>query len=90
VKRFPQGVLVLDSRRQLTIQDLNNFLDLHKIPVSTTPDQIGKSKIFLSSNNYLLHPVVVALNQHLHILNVLRSFCFSTQRARPANKKQVS
>jgi hypothetical protein len=73
-KGFPQGVPVLGSHHHLTIQDLNSFLDLHKIPVSTTPNQLGKSKIFLGSNNYLLFSVVVALNQHLHILNVLKAF----------------
>jgi hypothetical protein len=79
-KGFPQGVPVLGSHHQLTIQDLNSFLDLHKIPVSTTLDQLGKSKIFLGSNNYLLFPVVVALNQHLHILNVLKEFLlFNTE-----------
>jgi hypothetical protein len=55
-------------------------LGLHKIPVSTTSDQLSKSKIFLSSNNYLLQPVVVALNQNLNFLNVLEELLlFNTE-----------
>jgi hypothetical protein len=71
VKGFPQGVLVLSSYRQFAAQILNGFLDLHKSPVSSTPNQLGKGKFFFSTRNYLLSPVVVIADKYLYFLNVL-------------------
>jgi hypothetical protein len=47
-KGFPQGILVLSGHHQFSTQILNSFLDLHKIPVSSMPNQLGKGKLFFN------------------------------------------
>jgi hypothetical protein len=54
--------------------DKSSMVDLHKIPVSSTPNQLSKGKLFFSMNDYLLSPVVVTTNKYLHFLNNLREF----------------
>jgi hypothetical protein len=70
LERFPQSHKSLVRCRQLLGQILNGFHPLHKIPVSTKPNQLGMSELFFGMSLYLFSPIMIRLNQYLHIFNI--------------------
>jgi hypothetical protein len=71
LERFSQGGKPLIIYRQLLGQIINGFHSLHKILVSTKSNQLGASEFFFSMSFYLLSPIVIRVNQYLHLLNIL-------------------
>jgi hypothetical protein len=71
LERFPQDSKPLIRYRQLLGQIINSFYSLHKIPVSTKSNQPGTSEFFFSTSFYLLRPIVIRVNQYLHLFNIL-------------------
>jgi hypothetical protein len=76
LKRFSQGGKPLVRYRQLLRQIFNSFHSLHKISVSSLPNQPGKGKILFGSSSYLLNPVVVVENRNLHLLDIFQEHLF--------------
>ena len=66
MKRLPQAGPVLFSRNQSSSQVFYGFLSLHKISVSPTPNQPGKSKLSLSTLNYLFRRCLLFLRRVDH------------------------
>jgi hypothetical protein len=71
LERFPQGDKLLIRYRQLLGQIINSFHSLSKIPVSTKSNQLGTSEFFFSMSFYLLDPIVIRVNQYLHLFNII-------------------
>jgi hypothetical protein len=70
LERFPQCSKPLDKSSQLLGQILNSLHSLHKIPISTKPNQLGMSKLLFGMSLYLLSPIMTRPNRYLHIFNI--------------------
>jgi hypothetical protein len=71
-EKFSQGGKPLVRYRQLLGQIINGFHSLHKISVSTKSNQLGASEFFFSMSFYLLGPLVIRVNQYLHLFNIIQ------------------
>jgi hypothetical protein len=70
LERFPQSCKLLVRCHLLFGQILNGFHPLHKISVSTKPNQLSTSELFFGMSLYLFSPIMTRLNQYLHIFNI--------------------
>jgi hypothetical protein len=70
LERFLQSRKPLVRCCQLIGQILNGFHPLHKIPISTKPNQLGTSELFFSTSLYLFGPIMIRLNRYLYIFNI--------------------
>jgi hypothetical protein len=64
-KIFSQYSKSLIECSQLLGQIINSLHPLHKISVSTKPNQVGTSKLFFSTSLYLFGPIMARPNQYL-------------------------
>jgi hypothetical protein len=88
LERFPQSCKPLVRCRQLLGQILNGFHLLHKILVSTKPNQLSTSKLFFGTSLYLFSPIMTRLNRYLHTSISVNSVCLSFRRAEYDNKRK--
>jgi hypothetical protein len=62
---------------------------MHKILVSSAPNQPGKSKLFLDKFSYLFSPVVLGLESCLHGLEIVHELLVVLLKSYSRKKSQV-